>query len=321
MRRIVAEVAERGRSLDELLAAETDEGSARGLKRSLCYGTLRWHFRLRRGAGRARHAPAGATATAAARAARGGAVPARLRRDGAARGRVGDGRARRACWASTRPPASSTRCCVASSASRRTILARRRPRPGVAHVAPALVRRGAASRPRRDRHWRCSRRTTSTRRSGCASTALRATSRRSRGRARGRRFRADRAPVRARSAARRARRPTCVRCPVSSRASCRSRTPRPSSRSSCSHRRRRADARRLRGAGRQDLPRPRAHGGAAGVTALDVSAPRIERVRENLERLGLEAETQVADVARVADWWDGRPSTACCSTCRARPPA
>jgi 16S rRNA (cytosine967-C5)-methyltransferase len=44
--RIVAEVLERGRSLDELLASETDEGSARGLKRSLCYGTLRWHLRL-----------------------------------------------------------------------------------------------------------------------------------------------------------------------------------------------------------------------------------------------------------------------------------
>jgi 16S rRNA (cytosine967-C5)-methyltransferase len=44
--RIVAEVVAHGRSLDELLAAEPDEGSARGLKRSLCYGTLRWHFRL-----------------------------------------------------------------------------------------------------------------------------------------------------------------------------------------------------------------------------------------------------------------------------------
>jgi 16S rRNA (cytosine967-C5)-methyltransferase len=43
----VAEVADRGRSLEELLAGDTDEGSARGLKRSLCYGTLRWHFRLR----------------------------------------------------------------------------------------------------------------------------------------------------------------------------------------------------------------------------------------------------------------------------------
>ena len=44
--RIVAEVTDRGRSLDDLLAAEADEGSARGLKRSLCYGALRWHFRL-----------------------------------------------------------------------------------------------------------------------------------------------------------------------------------------------------------------------------------------------------------------------------------
>jgi 16S rRNA (cytosine967-C5)-methyltransferase len=44
--RIVAEVIDRGRSLDDLLSAEDDEGSARGLKRSLCYGTLRWHFRL-----------------------------------------------------------------------------------------------------------------------------------------------------------------------------------------------------------------------------------------------------------------------------------
>ena len=43
---IVAAVIDEGRSLDELLAAENDEGSARGLKRSLCYGTLRWHFRL-----------------------------------------------------------------------------------------------------------------------------------------------------------------------------------------------------------------------------------------------------------------------------------
>lgn len=44
--RIVSDVADRGRSLDELLAALDDEGSARGLKRSLCYGTLRWHHRL-----------------------------------------------------------------------------------------------------------------------------------------------------------------------------------------------------------------------------------------------------------------------------------
>lgn len=43
---IVAAVIEHGRSLDELLAAENDAGSTRGLKRSLCYGTLRWHYRL-----------------------------------------------------------------------------------------------------------------------------------------------------------------------------------------------------------------------------------------------------------------------------------
>ena len=43
---IVAQVIDQGRSLDDLLAADSDEGSARGLKRSLCYGTLRWHFRL-----------------------------------------------------------------------------------------------------------------------------------------------------------------------------------------------------------------------------------------------------------------------------------
>ncbi len=43
---LVAQTADRGRSLDELLARDTDQGSARGLKRSLCYGTLRWHFRL-----------------------------------------------------------------------------------------------------------------------------------------------------------------------------------------------------------------------------------------------------------------------------------
>jgi 16S rRNA (cytosine967-C5)-methyltransferase len=44
--RLVSQTVDHGRSLDELLADDTDEGSARGLKRSLCYGTLRWHFRL-----------------------------------------------------------------------------------------------------------------------------------------------------------------------------------------------------------------------------------------------------------------------------------
>jgi 16S rRNA (cytosine967-C5)-methyltransferase len=43
---LVAGVATGGHSLDELLAGDPDEGAARGLKRSLAYGTLRWHFRL-----------------------------------------------------------------------------------------------------------------------------------------------------------------------------------------------------------------------------------------------------------------------------------
>lgn len=43
---LVSTVVDEGRSLDELLAADRDEGSARGLKRSLVYGTLRWHYRL-----------------------------------------------------------------------------------------------------------------------------------------------------------------------------------------------------------------------------------------------------------------------------------
>jgi len=43
---LVAGVATDRRSLDDLLAGDRDEGAARGLKRSLAYGTLRWHFRL-----------------------------------------------------------------------------------------------------------------------------------------------------------------------------------------------------------------------------------------------------------------------------------
>ena len=48
-------------------------------------------------------------------------------------------------------------------------------------------------------------------------------------------------------------------------------------------------------------------GGAAEVTALDASEPRLERVRENLERLGLSARVLAGDVLRPADWWDGTP--------------
>lgn len=43
---IVVLVAERGQSLDGLLAAASGKPQERGLLRSLCYGTLRWHIRL-----------------------------------------------------------------------------------------------------------------------------------------------------------------------------------------------------------------------------------------------------------------------------------
>ena len=47
--------------------------------------------------------------------------------------------------------------------------------------------------------------------------------------------------------------------------------------------------------------------GNADVTALDVSEPRLLRIRENLERLGLQARLVAADVENVGGWWDGRP--------------
>jgi 16S rRNA (cytosine967-C5)-methyltransferase len=46
---------------------------------------------------------------------------------------------------------------------------------------------------------------------------------------------------------------------------------------------------------------------AVELTALELDAGRAERVRGNLERLGLAAEVRVADRSRLDDWWDGRP--------------
>ncbi len=43
------------------------------------------------------------------------------------------------------------------------------------------------------------------------------------------------------------------------------------------------------------------------LLALDVDAQRLVRVDENLDRLGLRATTQAADVADLDSWWDGRP--------------
>ncbi len=42
------------------------------------------------------------------------------------------------------------------------------------------------------------------------------------------------------------------------------------------------------------------------VLALDKDAVRLQRVRENLDRLGLQARLQVADAANSKDWWDGQ---------------
>lgn len=46
---------------------------------------------------------------------------------------------------------------------------------------------------------------------------------------------------------------------------------------------------------------------AARVTALDVSAERSLRIRQNLDRLGLAADIRVADAGQPAQWWDGTP--------------
>ncbi|QJI18483.1 MULTISPECIES: 16S rRNA (cytosine(967)-C(5))-methyltransferase RsmB [unclassified Pseudomonas] len=45
----------------------------------------------------------------------------------------------------------------------------------------------------------------------------------------------------------------------------------------------------------------------AGVVAVDLEAKRLVRVRENLARLGLEAELIAADGRDTAIWWDGKP--------------
>ncbi|BEV72428.1 MULTISPECIES: 16S rRNA (cytosine(967)-C(5))-methyltransferase RsmB [unclassified Paludibacterium] len=43
------------------------------------------------------------------------------------------------------------------------------------------------------------------------------------------------------------------------------------------------------------------------MTALDVDGMRLARVRENLDRLGLQAQLLTGDAGRSQDWWDGRP--------------
>jgi 16S rRNA (cytosine967-C5)-methyltransferase len=43
------------------------------------------------------------------------------------------------------------------------------------------------------------------------------------------------------------------------------------------------------------------------VIALDRDNRRLGKIRENLDRLGLVASTQLADAVNVASWWDGEP--------------
>lgn len=45
----------------------------------------------------------------------------------------------------------------------------------------------------------------------------------------------------------------------------------------------------------------------AGLVALDIDAGRVQRIEDNLRRLGLSARMVTGDAARPADWWDGRP--------------
>lgn len=43
------------------------------------------------------------------------------------------------------------------------------------------------------------------------------------------------------------------------------------------------------------------------LLALEVDGVRARRIRENLDRLGLEAAIKVADCRKVKTWWDGKP--------------
>ena len=50
-----------------------------------------------------------------------------------------------------------------------------------------------------------------------------------------------------------------------------------------------------------------AEGKGVDLTALDVDAARVERIRDNLLRAKLAAHIVVGDAAAPATWWDGRP--------------
>ncbi|MDM3884123.1 16S rRNA (cytosine(967)-C(5))-methyltransferase RsmB [Pseudomonas sp. BCRC 81390] len=50
-----------------------------------------------------------------------------------------------------------------------------------------------------------------------------------------------------------------------------------------------------------------AEAGLAQVVAIDLEAKRLSRVRENLDRLQLDAELIACDARNTASWWDGKP--------------
>lgn len=43
------------------------------------------------------------------------------------------------------------------------------------------------------------------------------------------------------------------------------------------------------------------------VTALDIDRKRLQRVQENLDRLGFQAALHCAPAENLSDWWDGKP--------------
>ncbi|PWY46005.1 16S rRNA (cytosine(967)-C(5))-methyltransferase RsmB [Pseudomonas sp. RW405] len=50
-----------------------------------------------------------------------------------------------------------------------------------------------------------------------------------------------------------------------------------------------------------------AEAGLAHMVAIDLEAKRLTRVRENLDRLQLDAELIASDARDTASWWDGKP--------------
>lgn len=50
-----------------------------------------------------------------------------------------------------------------------------------------------------------------------------------------------------------------------------------------------------------------AEAGLAEVVAIDLEAKRLARVRENLDRLQLDAQLIACDARDTANWWDGKP--------------